>query len=100
MNSVQEVQEVNNFKHYLNPSLFLDGCPKYQVQVRRVVRERIIKRCENHCPLHHISIRGICRDLKHTTDFTMEFKLADLLNQEINEHKKNKTSNKHSTAIN
>ncbi|KAI6212235.1 hypothetical protein M3Y99_01843500 [Aphelenchoides fujianensis] len=39
-------------------------CPGHQVQVRRVVNGRILKRCENRCPPKQVAIRGVCRELR------------------------------------
>ncbi|PAV76107.1 hypothetical protein WR25_21575 isoform B [Diploscapter pachys] len=37
-------------------------CPNGQVQVMRIVGERIVKKCEDKCPPHQVAVRGICRD--------------------------------------
>uniref|UniRef100_A0A915CXU9 Uncharacterized protein n=1 Tax=Ditylenchus dipsaci TaxID=166011 RepID=A0A915CXU9_9BILA len=59
-------------------------CPKYQVQVRRVFKGRIVKRCESKCPRHQVAIRGVCRDLM--PDFSPNVRLADLLFQPLNDN--------------
>ncbi|KAI1724653.1 kunitz/Bovine pancreatic trypsin inhibitor domain-containing protein [Ditylenchus destructor] len=59
-------------------------CPRHQVLVRRVVRGRIVKRCESRCPKHQVAIRGMCRELNHK-DFTPHVRLADLLFQPMND---------------
>ncbi|KAJ1358575.1 hypothetical protein KIN20_017042 [Parelaphostrongylus tenuis] len=35
-------------------------CPNGQVQVLRIVGERIVKKCETSCPPHQIAVRGVC----------------------------------------
>lgn len=37
-------------------------CPGTQVQVLRIVGERIVKKCEAQCPPHQVAVRGVCRD--------------------------------------
>ncbi|KAI6235899.1 hypothetical protein M3Y95_00100300 [Aphelenchoides besseyi] len=39
-------------------------CAGNQVQVRRMISGRIVKRCENRCPSKQIAVRGVCRDLR------------------------------------
>lgn len=46
-------------------SLLIGHCPHGQVQVRRVVGGKIVKRCEHKCPPKQVAIRGVCRDLRH-----------------------------------
>uniref|UniRef100_A0A1I7SU90 Kunitz/Bovine pancreatic trypsin inhibitor domain protein n=1 Tax=Bursaphelenchus xylophilus TaxID=6326 RepID=A0A1I7SU90_BURXY len=38
-------------------------CPSNQVQVRRVIKGRVVKRCESRCPPKQVPVRGVCRDL-------------------------------------
>ncbi|CAI2349048.1 unnamed protein product [Caenorhabditis sp. 36 PRJEB53466] len=37
-------------------------CSNGQVQVLRIVGERIVKKCEDKCPPHQVAVRGVCRD--------------------------------------
>ncbi|CAJ0607862.1 unnamed protein product [Cylicocyclus nassatus] len=54
---------VNNKKEFGN-----GPCPGTQVQVLRIVGERIVKKCEAACPPHQVAVRGICRDKYHSDD--------------------------------
>lgn len=44
-----------------NPN-FSGPCSNGQVQVLRIVGERIMKKCEDKCPPHQVAVRGVCRD--------------------------------------
>ncbi|KAK6035138.1 EB module [Cooperia oncophora] len=58
----------NNNNNANNKSAATGPCPAGQVQVLRIVGERIVKRCETSCPPHQVAVRGICRDKYHSDD--------------------------------
>ncbi|RCN24446.1 hypothetical protein ANCCAN_29857, partial [Ancylostoma caninum] len=61
---------VNNKKEFGN-----GPCPGGQVQVLRIVGERIVKKCEASCPPHQVAVRGICRDKYHSDDPSVSMNL-------------------------